>query len=55
MCDYINKYRVPSKTLLDQLLDQRWLRFPNHRHVLSFDNWFTSLGDDVMDKTHLLA
>ena len=37
MCEYINKYRVPTMPLLDQLVDQRWLKFPNHGHVLSFD------------------
>ena len=55
MCGYINKYRVPGK--LDYLIDQRWLRFPNHRHVLSFDNGITSLGQwcDGQDPSVSLA
>ena len=45
MCGYINKNRVPSEPLLDLLVDQIWLRFPNHRHGLSFDNGITSFGE----------
>ena len=45
MCGYINKYRVPSEPLLDYLVDQRWLRFPNRGHELSFYNGITSLGE----------
>ena len=57
MCGYINEYRVPSEPLLDYLVDQRWLRFPNHRHVLSFDNGITSLGEwcDGQDPSISLA
>ena len=45
MCEYINKQRVPSEPLLDYLIDERWLRFPNNGHELSFDNGITSLGE----------
>ena len=53
--DTQTKHRVPSKPLLDQLVDQRWLKFPNHGHVLSFETGSYHQEDDVMDKTHTLA
>ena len=57
MCEYINKHFVPSEPLLDWLVDQRWLRFPNHRHVLAFDKGITSLGElcDGQDPSFSLA
>ena len=45
MCEYIDKHNVPSEPLFDYHVDQRWLRFPNHGHELSFDNGITSLGE----------
>ena len=55
MCEYIDKHCVPGEPLLDQLVDQRWLRFPNHKHVLSFVTGSHHQESDVMDKTHPLA
>ena len=55
MCEYINKHRVPSEPLLDQLVDQRWLRFPNHGHECHMIKGSHHYENDVMDKTHPLA
>ena len=45
MREYIEKQCVPSEPLLDSLIDQRWLRFPNQGHELSFDNGIKSLRE----------
>ena len=55
MCEYIHKQSVPSMPLLDQLVNQRWLRFLAIDMCCYLMNGITSLENDVMDKTHLLA
>ena len=55
MCEYIDKQSVPSMPLLDQLVNQRWLSFLAIDMCCHLMNGITSLENDVMDKTHLLA
>ena len=37
MCEYIDKQSVTIMPLLDQLVESKMVKFPNHRHELSFD------------------
>ena len=55
MCEYIDKHCVPSEPLLDQLVDQRWLRFPNHGHEFHLITGSHHQENDVMEQTHPLA
>ena len=55
MCEYIDKQSVPSMPLLDQLINQRWLCFLTIDMCCHLTNRVTSLENDMMDKTHLLA
>ena len=55
MCEYIDKQSVPSMPLVDWLNNQRWLSFLTIDMCCHLMNGITSLENDVMDKTHLLA
>ena len=55
MCEYIDKHSVTSMPLLDQLVYQRWSCFLTIDMCCHLINRVTSLENDVMDKTHLLA
>ena len=55
MCEYIDKQSVTSMPLLDQLVNQRWLSFLAMDMCCHLMNMITSLENDLMDKTHLLA
>ena len=55
MCEYIDKQSVPSMPLLDQLVNQRWLSFLDMDMFCHLMNGITSLENDVIDFTHLLA
>ena len=36
-CEYIDKQSVTSMPLLDYLVKSKMVKFPSHRHELSFD------------------
>ena len=54
-CVNIDQQSVPSMPLLDQLANQRWLSFLAIDMCCDLMNGITSLENDVLDKTHLLA
>ena len=55
MCEYMDKHSVTSMPLLDLLIDQRWLSFLAIDMSCHLINGITSLENDVIDLTHLLA
>ena len=55
MCEYIDKQSVTGMPQLDWLVNQRWLSFLAMDKSYHLMNGITSLENDVIDLTHLLA
>ena len=55
MCGYIDNTMSLVSLQLTSSLINRWLRFPDHGHLMSLITGSYHQENDVMDKTHLLS